>query len=1004
MLRLENITKDYTAGDDVVHALRGIDIEFRKSEFVAVLGPSGCGKTTLLNIIGGLDRYTDGKMSVAGRPTENFRDADWDAYRNHSIGFVFQSYNLIPHQTVLSNVELALTLSGVSKSERRRRAKAALERVGLGDQLTKKPNQMSGGQMQRVAIARAIVNDPEILLADEPTGALDTENSVGVMEILKEISKDRLIIMVTHNPDLAENYATRTVRLLDGRIISDSDPYVPSESEAETPTEEENKEKTKHTSMSFLTALSLSCNNLLTKKTRTFLTAFAGSIGIIGIALILSLSEGISRYINQVQEDTLSSYPIALQAEAVDIGSLFRNASDNSDDRKPHTEEELATYVYANNMMYDFINSLNSVETTKNNLSAFKNYIETTKNEKGELPLEKYASSVMYEYDVPLNIYVEDKDGSIVKADAMSMMQSMMQGVTGGDSETLSGLFSSASSMSASMMSGVNVWEELMPPDMTDKSGGENEELVNPLLKEQYDLIYGDWPSEYNEIVLVVNQNNQVSDFVLYSLGLLTSKEMSDSFIAMEKGEEIHNDNGPWTFEEMCSRKLRLVISADMFALDTTSGGKYVDLSKTELGVKTLFDRGIELKISGIVRPNPDAVAGAISGSIGYTTALTSYIIDETADRDIIKAQLEDPETDVITGLPFPSEDDEEPTAEEIKAAVDEYLGTLGSSPAEKAAIYTAVMSEPTDEYVNGMVEQYMATLDRPQLEEMIKTEYPEYAGMLGDISDETLMEYVRASADKRVREEYAAGVAESLAAMSVDQLAAALDMLELTEANYALIFEKYVPALVSESTYDENVELLGIVDRESPSAIYIYAATFADKDEISNVIEAYNDTVDEEGDKITYTDYVALLMSSITTILNAITYVLIAFVAVSLVVSSIMIGIITYISVLERTKEIGILRSIGASKRDVSRVFNAETLIVGFASGMIGIISTLILCIPINIIIRALTKINNIGAVLPWGGAVILVVISMGLTVIAGLIPSRIAAKKDPVVALRTE
>ncbi len=1003
MLRLENITKDYTAGDDVVHALRGIDIEFRKSEFVAVLGPSGCGKTTLLNIIGGLDRYTDGKMSVAGRPTENFRDADWDAYRNHSIGFVFQSYNLIPHQTVLSNVELALTLSGVSKAERRRRAKAALERVGLGDQLTKKPNQMSGGQMQRVAIARAIVNDPEILLADEPTGALDTENSVGVMEILKEISKDRLIIMVTHNPDLAENYATRTVRLLDGKIISDSDPYVPSDGEAETPTEEENKKKTKHTSMSFLTALSLSCNNLLTKKTRTFLTAFAGSIGIIGIALILSLSEGISRYINQVQEDTLSSYPIALQAEAVDIGSLFRNASDNSDDRKPHTEEELATYVYANNMMYDFINSLNSVETTKNNLSAFKKYIETTKDEDGKLPLEKYASSVMYEYDVPLNIYVEDKDGSVVKADAMSMMQSMMQGVTGGDSETLSGLFSSASTMSTSMMSGVNVWEELLPPDMTDKSG-ENDELVNPLLKEQYDLIYGSWPSEYNEIVLVVNQNNQVSDFVLYSLGLLTSKEMSDSFIAMEKGEEIHNDNGPWTFEEMCSRKLRLVISADMFALDTTSGGKYVDLSKTELGVKTLFDRGIELKISGIVRPNPDAVAGAISGSIGYTTALTSYIIDETADRDIIKAQLENPETDVITGLPFPSEDDEEPSAEEIKSAVDDYLGTLGSSPAEKAAIYTAVMSEPTDEYVNGMVEQYMATLDRPQLEEMIKTEYPEYAGMLGDISDETLMEYVRASADKRVREEYAAGVAESLAAMSVDQLAAALDMLELTEANYALIFEKYVPAMVSESTYDDNAKLLGIVDRESPSAIYIYAATFADKDEISNVIEAYNDTVDEEGDKITYTDYVALLMSSITTILNAITYVLIAFVAVSLVVSSIMIGIITYISVLERTKEIGILRSIGASKRDVSRVFNAETLIVGFASGMIGIISTLILCIPINIIIRALTEINNIGAVLPWGGAVILVVISMGLTVIAGLIPSRIAAKKDPVVALRTE
>ncbi len=998
MLRLEKITKDYVAGDSVVHALKGIDIEFRKSEFVAVLGPSGCGKTTLLNIIGGLDRYTAGRMSVAGRPTENFRDADWDAYRNHSIGFVFQSYNLIPHQTVLSNVELALTLSGVSKAERRRRAAAALERVGLGDQLTKKPNQMSGGQMQRVAIARALVNDPEILLADEPTGALDSENSVQIMEILKEIANDRLIIMVTHNPDLAEQYATRTVRLLDGQIISDSDPYTHKDGEAATSTEKATREKTKRTSMSFFTALALSCNNLLTKKTRTFLTSFAGSIGIIGIALILSLSQGISLYINQVQEDTLSSYPITLQAEAVDIGSLFQATSEKGEDWKPHTEEELATYVYANNMMYDFINSLNSMETTKNNLSAFKKYIET-ENQDGQLPLDSFASSIMYEYDVPLNVYVEDKDGGVVKADATSMMQSMMQGVTGGDSDALSGIFS-PSSMSMSMMSGVNVWEELLPPDTT--SGDYDGELVNPLLKDQYDLIYGSWPTAYNEVVLVVNSNNQVSDLVLYSLGLLTAQEMSDSFIAMEKGEEIHNDNGPWTFEEMCSRKLKLVISADKYALDGTTG-RYLDLSATELGVKTLYERGVELKISGILRPNPDAVSGAISGSIGYTTALTSYIIDETAKRDIIKAQLADPETDVITGLPFPSEDAEEPTAEEIKAAVDAYLEALKDTPAERAAIYTAIMSIPTDEYVNAAVTQYMANLDRAALEEMIKTEYPEYAGMLGDISDETLLGYVRASIEKRVRDEYAAGVAQTLSSMSIEQLAAAFDAMKLTEDNYTLIYEKYVPAQESESTYDENVKALGIVDRDSPSAIYIYASTFANKDEIANVITAYNGTV-EETDEITYTDYVALLMSSITTILNAITYVLIAFVAVSLVVSSIMIGIITYISVLERTKEIGILRSIGASKRDVSRVFNAETLIIGFASGMIGIIATLLLCIPINIIIRALTEINNIGAVLPWGGAVILVAISMGLTLIAGLIPARLAAKKDPVVALRTE
>ncbi len=996
MLKLKNITKDYVSGDTVVHALRGIDIEFRKNEFVAVLGPSGCGKTTLLNIVGGLDRYTDGELSVNGRNTVSFRDADWDAYRNHSIGFVFQSYNLIPHQTVLSNVELALTLSGVSKSERRRRAKEALERVGLGDQLTKKPNQMSGGQMQRVAIARALVNDPEILLADEPTGALDSENSVGVMEILKEISKDRLIIMVTHNPDLAEQYATRIVRLLDGQVTSDSDPYTPAEGEG-TPAQSEKtaKEKTKHTSMSFLTALSLSCNNLMTKKARTFLTSFAGSIGIIGIALILSLSNGISLYINQVQEDTLSSYPISLQAESVDISSIFRSTAESGRDRFDRTEEELATYVYANNMMYDFINAMNTVETTKNNLSSFKEYIETEKDDKGKLPLDDYASSIMYEFDVPLNVYVEDKEGNYVSTDAVSMMQSMMEGIVGGNAGALSGIMSSGS-MSATMMTGLNVWEEMLPPSEED----DTDLLVNPLLTEQYDLIAGNWPKEYNEIVLVVDSHNQISDFVLYSLGLLTSKEMSDSFIAMEKGEEIHNDGGPWTFDEMMDRNLRLVIAPDIYAYDEATG-TYHDLSKTELGVTTMFTNGVELKISGIVRPNPDAVVGAISGSIGYTTALTDYIIDETAKRDIVKAQLADHDTDVITGLPFPKEEESEPTEDEIKTAVDAYLA--GITNAERAALYTAIMSVPSDEYVEGTVAQMMAGLDRAALEKMIVDEYPEYSSMLADIPDDKLIEYVSKSMADRVREEYAKKIEEQLGAMTTEQLAGMFDALTLDAETYKYIFENHVPLLVSESTYDENVELLGIVDRDSPSAIYIYASTFANKDEIANVIADYNDSVDE-ADQITYTDYVALLMSSITTILNAITYVLIAFVAVSLVVSSIMIGIITYISVLERTKEIGILRSIGASKRDVSRVFNAETLIIGFASGAIGILATLLFCIPINLIIRALTDINSLGAVLPWEGALILVVISMVLTLVAGLIPARLAAKKDPVVALRTE
>ena len=545
-----------------------------------------------------------------------------------------------------------------------------------------------------------------------------------------------------------------------------------------------------------------------------------------------------------------------------------------------------------------------------------------------------------------------------------------------------------------SMMSGVNVWEELLPPSDGDDM------LVNSLLTEQYDLLYGHWPENYDEVVLVVGMRNQVSDLVLYSLGLLTSAEMSESFIAMEKGEEIHNDNGPWTFEEMCSRKLRLVLSADNYAYDTNTE-TYLDLSTTELGVSTLFANGLELKISGIIRPNPDAVSGAISGSIGYTTALTSYIIEETGKRDIVKAQLDDPDTDVITGLPFPDEDAEDPTEEEIKAVVDEFLANTSNS--ERAAIYTAIMSVPSEEYVSATVEQYMAELDRAAVEEMIKNEYPEYEAMLGDISDETLYDYVRTSIAKNVKEQYASMIETQLSAMTADQLAGMFDALELTAENYLLIYEDYAPQQVSESTYDDNVKLLGIVDSDSPSAIYIYAATFANKDEIANVIASYNESVDE-ADQITYTDYVALLMSSITTILNAITYVLIAFVSVSLVVSSIMIGIITYISVLERTKEIGILRSIGASKRDISRVFNAETLIVGFASGAIGILATVLLCIPINIIIRALSEINNIGAVLPWQGGLILVAISMALTLIAGLIPAKLAAKKDPVVALRTE
>ncbi len=997
MLKLKNIVKEYGTGDFTVRALSGIDVEFRKSEFVAILGPSGCGKTTLLNIVGGLDRYTSGQLSVNGRRTEDFEDADWDTYRNHSIGFVFQSYNLIPHQTVLSNVELALTLSGVSKAERRHRAIEALTKVGLADQLNKKPNQMSGGQMQRVAIARALVNDPEILLADEPTGALDSENSVQIMEILKEISKDKLIIMVTHNPDLAEQYASRIIRLLDGKITGDTDPYQ-SEETADDGEKNGKKRKSqkgrydKHTSMSFWTALSLSKNNLLTKKTRTLLTAFAGSIGIIGIALILSLSNGINLYINRVQEDTLSSYPITLQAETMDISSLFASISGSStseDDSGPvKSEEELGEYIYTNTALYDLVNSLNSIETKTNNLSAFREYIATT-DENGKTPLSDYASSVMYSYDVPMNIYVEDKNGNIVKADAMTMMQEMVSAVTGADNTMLG---------SASMVSSfadLSVWQEMLPANDDSKNA-----LVSELLMEQYDLIYGEWPTSYDEVVLIVNRNNELDDIVLYSLGLLTTEEMADSFLAMSKGDMISNDNGPWTFEEITSSKMKLVLSADMFVKDSKTD-TYINLSETDLGVSTLYSNGLELKISGIVKANPDALSTAMSTGIGYTTALTEHLLDKTAESEIVREQLANPDIDVITGLKFPDENAEEPTEDEIASAVSEFLST--ASAIDKAAIYTAVVSVPSDEYVENIKTQYMANLDRAAIEEMVKSEYPEYESMISDIDDETLFAYVEGMIEEKVKEDYAATIGATLGAMTTDELAVLLDKLELTAADKNLIYEDFIPSDVSSSTYDENVELLGIVDKASPSIIYIYASTFADKDKISDIISEYNETVNED-DQINYTDYVALLMSSITTILNAITYVLIAFVAISLVVSSIMIGIITYISVLERTKEIGILRSIGASKRDISRVFNAETLIVGFISGAIGIVATVLLCFPINWIIRALTDINNIGAALPWQGGVILVLISMGLTLIAGLIPAHLAAKKDPVNALRTE
>ena len=982
MLRLNKIVKDYTAGDSTVHALRGITLDFRKQEFVAVLGPSGCGKTTLLNIIGGLDQYTSGDLLIKGRSTRQFRDRDWDSYRNHSIGFVFQSYNLIPHQTVLQNVELALTLSGVSRSERRARAKRALERVGLGDQLHKKPNQMSGGQMQRVAIARALVNDPEILLADEPTGALDSETSVQIMELLKEISHEKLIIMVTHNPELAERYATRTIRLLDGEVVSDSAPY---EAREEEPVR---TEKTKKTSMSFFTALGLSLNNLMTKKARTILTAFAGSIGIIGIALILSLSNGIQNYIDDVQEDTLSSYPITIEAESTDMSSLVTALMGARDEADGQAHED--GRVYASTVMYELMNSFNQTETQTNDLAAFRAYLDDPDSE-----IHQYLSAIQYSYDLTLPIYTKDADGNIVKADVMELMQNMMSSLYGGD-------YSAYFSRFGSYYSGMDVWEELLP--------GENGESVSPLVRSQYDVLYGHWPESYDEVVLVVSQNDEISDLVMYAMGLKTEAEMNQAMEDAMNEVEVSTDAMSWSYEELCGKTFKLILPYESYRKDASGG--YTDLTATDAGMDYLFgsdEVGTTLKIAGIVRPNPDAAASMLSGSIGYTSALSEYVMQKTADSEIVKAQLAEPETDVLLNLPFKTDDTAEPTEEEKDAVVTALL--TEASAQDKASMYLDMMQQPASEYLDAMTAQTMEGMTRETIEEQMADSYAgqmgvsadEVKGYIAQMDDETLMDYVEQMVRESIAQQYAESVSQQLGAMTSEQLAGAMDMTERTQEQTDYLYSVYAPARYSESSYHDVLDTLGYVEPGKPSKVSLYAATFSDKDAISDCISHYNDTAGED-EQITYTDYVALLMSSITTIINAISYVLIAFVAISLVVSSIMIGIITYISVLERTKEIGILRAIGASKRDISRVFNAETLIEGLIAGLIGIGLTLVLIVPINAIVQHLTGIPTLGAALPAAAGAILVAISMLLTFIAGLIPSRLAARKDPVVALRSE
>ncbi len=1305
MLKLCGITKQYQLGDNTIDALRGVDLEFRECEFVSILGPSGCGKTTTLNIIGGLDRYTDGDLIINGRSTKEYKDSDWDAYRNHSIGFVFQSYNLISHQTVLANVELALTLAGVSRSERRRRAIAALEQVGLGDQLDKLPSQMSGGQMQRVAIARALINDPDILLADEPTGALDSETSVQVMKLLKEVAKDRLVIMVTHNPELAEEYSTRIVRLKDGLVIDDSDPYRSEEAPVLTGKEAKAGKKP---SMSFLTALSLSLTNLRTKMGRTVLTAFAGSIGIIGIALILALSTGINNYINKVQEDTLSSYPITIQAETTDMSSLLAGFMEAREDA--WSGERDPDRVYSSTVMFDMMNSMVNAQTQTNNLEAFRAWLEA-----GGGGIKDMAH-VDYDYDFDFDFYTTDEDGVILKCDVMSLMESAMGSMFGGD---YSSYFSSSM---GSMYSSMDVWSELLAGD-----GGE---LISQQTKDQYEMLYGRWPENYDEVVLFISPRNEISDLMLYALGLMPSDEMEQVMTDMMNGKEVETDKRSWTYEELANISFKLILPAEYWQYDAATGA-YTDMSATDAGMDYLYnsdDVGLRLKVSGVARALPDT-NGRASGSIGYTSALTAWAIDATGGMEIVQKQLDDPDTDVFTALPFPTEDDVEPTDQEKAKAIAEHLS--GLSTLEKAEAYIDVMSQPSKEYVDGIVDGQMADMTRESIEEMILEQYASEMGVdeetirsyIADMSDEELFDRVREAIESAVTRQYAQMVSQQLSALSTDQLAELLDgalegagensdagddgaedtgaaatalsaarteagrivtlsapataelairtlaaplpaetaqpgassdpepapaptesapepsesapepsaspapeesaapseslppeesaapseslppeesaepgesvepsapaiqlpegweawgmaewmawfqqsgmsmeeafavlppeaqarLAELfpfppassnpetspqpsespepgasqeptesipptetpsqeptpsnqlpagwqswgaaqwmawfqgsgmsmqqayatlppaAQARVAQLFsqaqtpgassplpggsdipgvsgvpglsglpgglqgdipglsgetggtaqgpfedwqlvylyDNYMPATVSDSTYEENLDRLAYVRSESPSTISIYATTFAEKDQIADLIAEYNASVENEDDQITYTDYVALLMSSITDIISGISYLLIAFVSISLIVSSIMIGIITNISVLERTKEIGILRAVGASKRDVSRVFNAETFIVGLAAGLLGILVSVLLTFPINAVIHDLTDLTDLNAVLPPAGAVVLVCISMVLTVVAGLIPARSAARKDPVEALRSE
>lgn len=910
MLQLNNIVKTYVTGDMRQDALKGVSISFRENEFVSILGQSGSGKTTMLNIIGGLDRYTSGDLVINGISTKEYKDADWDYYRNNSIGFVFQSYNLIPHQSVLANVEMALTLAGVSKKERRERAVSVLKKVGLGDHIYKKPNQMSGGQMQRVAIARALVNNPDILLADEPTGALDSETSVQIMELLKEIAKDKLVIMVTHNPELAERYSTRIVRLLDGKIVSDSDPYSEKEEQVQ-------RLRRKKISMSFGTALSLSFNNLRTKKGRTLLTSFAGSIGIIGIALILAISTGMNAYIADVQKDTMASYPITISSQTLDVSGVMGMRAEVIGERRNGEAAEPTdrTGVYADYTELEQSEKM-STSIVENNLTEFKKYLDDPDSD-----IRQYLgeNGIVYTYDVNFSVYSHDADGKLIDSD----------GDPDGKTETAAGMGGGIMSRFTGSSGNDNTsanFSELMT--------GANGENVSQVVTDSYDVLYGSWPELDNEVVLVLNQDNAISAKALYQLGLLTQEQYDAAAEKIKNGETA--DELSFSYADACNQTLYLVPACDHYTKN--ENGIFTKIEDAALYEETLLDNALELKISGIIRPKEDAADASITTAVAYTSGLTDYVIERTNESAVIKAQEADEAVNVLTGMAFESPDDASKAAD-----AKEYLSGLGIS--EKASFYKLMM----------------------------------YYAQSGD----------------------AASLATGMA-MDETTMAAALDRWLAADPDQEILVKVY-EEYIAGSTYEDNMKAFGKVSYDAPSSISIYTDSFENKDAIAACIEAYNETADEDT-QITYTDYVAMLTSSITTIINGISYVLIAFVAISLVVSCIMIGIITHISVMERTKEIGILRALGASKRNISQVFNAETFIIGCCAGLLGIGVSLLALLPINVIIEKVSGLSDLTAQLPVQSSIVLIVISIVITILGGLLPAKKAAKKDPVIALRTE